>query len=238
MNVLHFDSEAAWVHTICAVWRDRLRSKPDLRMCLPSGKTPVAIYAEMARSVRAGLASFRRAQVFALDEFGGVSADDPGSTRQMLKQQLADHVDLPPDAFHCLDPAAPDVSRECADYEAAIADGFDLMLLGIGTNGHLGMNESGSPVDSTTRRVDLHESTIQASARYFTHGNLPRWGLTVGLKNVLDSKEVWVLANGANKAEIVERTVRGEIAVSNPASLLRNHSNCSVFVDASAGRLL
>jgi glucosamine-6-phosphate deaminase len=238
MNVLRFDSESAWVHTICSLWRDRLRSKPDLTMCLPSGKTPVAIYAEMARSVRAGLVSFSRARVFALDEFGGVSADDPGSTRQMLKQQLVDHVDLPANAFHCLDPAASDIARECAGYEAAIADGFDLMLLGIGTNGHLGMNEPGSLADTTTRRVDLHDSTIQASARYFTHGNLPRWGLTVGLKNVLDSKEVWVLANGANKAAIVERTVRGEIAIGNPASLLRNHSNCSIMVDAEAGNRL
>lgn len=238
MNVLRFDSEPAWVHAIASVWRDRLRSKPDLTMCLPSGKTPVAIYAEMARSVRAGLVSFSRAQVFALDEFGGVSASDPGTTRQMLKQQLVDHVDLAANAFHCLDPGAPDIVRECADYEAAVADGFDLMLLGIGTNGHLGMNEPGSPVETTTRRVDLHESTIQASARYFTHGNLPRWGLTVGLKNVLDSKEVWVLANGANKAEIVERTVRGEITLGNPASLLRNHANCSIFVDAGAGSLL
>lgn len=238
MNVLRFDSEPAWVHAICSVWRDRLRGAPALKMCLPSGKTPVAIYAEMARSVGAGLVSFSRAQVFALDEFGGVSADDPGSTRQMLKQQLVDHVDLPANAFHCLDPEASDISRECADYEAALADGFDLMLLGIGTNGHLGMNEPGSPAESTTRRVDLHESTIQASARYFTHGKLPRWGLTVGLKNVLDSKEVWVLANGGNKAEIVERTVRGEITPGNPASLLRTHANCWIVVDAGAGSRL
>jgi glucosamine-6-phosphate deaminase len=140
MNVLRFDSESAWVHTICSVWRDRLRSKPDVKMCLPSGKTPVAIYAEMARSVGAGLVSFSRATIFALDEFGGVSAEDPGSTRQMLKQQLVDHVDLPANAFRCLDPEASDVSRECAGYEAAIAEGFDLMVLGIGTNGHLGMN--------------------------------------------------------------------------------------------------
>ena len=124
------------------------------------------------------------------------------------------------------------------DYDAAIGDGFDLMLLGIGLNGHLGMNEPGSPADSPTRRVELHGGTIQSSARYFAHDNLPRWGLTVGLKAVLASKEVWLIANGAAKAGIIQQTVRGDISLSNPASLLRRHPDCSLFVDADAGALL
>jgi glucosamine-6-phosphate deaminase len=126
----------------------------------------------------------------------------------------------------------------CRDYDTAVGAGFDLVLLGIGTNGHLGMNEPGSAADSSTRRVDLHETTIQSSARYFTHTNLPRWGLTIGLQGILAAREVWVLANGARKAEIVERTVRGEIGAANPASLLRRHPNCSLFVDNAAAALL
>ena len=235
MNVLRFDSESAWTQTICSLWRDRLRTKPDLRMCLPSGKTPVSIYSEMSRSVRKGLVSFERARVFALDEFGGLDADDPGSTRQMLLRQLIDAVDLPASGFHYLDPDNRDLVQHCQDYDAASGGGFDLVMLGIGTNGHLGMNEPGAAPDSSTRRVELHDTTIQSSARYFAHGNLPRWGLTIGLKIVLASTEVWVLANGAGKADIIRRTVRGEIGPSNPASLLRHHSNCLLFVDADAG---
>ena len=131
-----------------------------------------------------------------------------------------------------------DTLQHCLDYDNAIGDGFDLMLLGIGLNGHLGMNEPGSAVDSPTRRVELHDTTVQSSARYFAHQNLPRWGLTVGLKALLASKEVWLLANGPAKAGIIRTTVRGEIDPSNPASLLRTHPNCSLFVDSAAGRLL
>jgi glucosamine-6-phosphate deaminase len=238
MNLLRFDSESAWIRTVCSVWRDRLHTKPDLRICLPSGTTPVGIYAEMSRSARAGLVSFERASVFALDEFGGVAPNDPGRTRHTLQCQLIDAIDLPPAAFHFLDPDDPDIAQRCMDYDAAIGDGFDLMLLGIGLNGHLGMNEPGSPVDSSTRQVELQGTTIQSSARYFAHQNLPHWGLTVGLKTILASKEVWVLANGAAKAAITEQTVRGDISSSNPASLLRRHPNCSLFVDAGAGALL
>lgn len=235
MNVLRFDTESAWAGAVCSLWRDRLRTKPGLTICLPSGTTPAGIYAEMSRSARAGLVSFARASVFALDEFGGLAPDDPGRTRYTLQRQLTDAVDLPSAAFHFLDPDVPDIAQHCRDYDAAIGDGFDLMLLGIGLNGHLGMNEPGSPVDSSTRRVELEGTTIQSSARYFAHHNLPRWGLTIGMKTVLASKEVWVLANGAAKAPIIQQTLRGEISSSNPASLLRRHPNCSLFVDALAG---
>ena len=238
MNLFQFDSESAWIAAVCSLWRDRLHAKPDLKMCLPSGTTPSRIYAEMSRSARTGLVSFERARVFALDEFGELAADDPGRTRHTLQHQLLDASGLPPPAFRFLDPDVPDTRQHCLDYDNDIGDGFDLALLGIGLNGHLGMNEPGSAPDSPTRRVDLHDTTVQSSARYFAHQNLPRWGLTVGLKALLASKEVWLLANGPAKAGIIRQTVRGEIGPSNPASLLRTHPNCSLFVDSAAGGLL
>lgn len=84
-------------------------------------------------------------------------------------------------------------------------------------------------------RAELHDTTVRSSAKYFSHRYLPQWGLTVGLKGILGSKEVWLLANGRRKAEIVQQTVEGEIGPHNPASLLRRHPNCSLFVDADAG---
>ena len=234
MNVLRFDSETQWTQAIASLWRDRLRVTPDLRMCLPSGITPVDVYTEMSRTARAGLVSFTRSSIFALDEFGGLAADDPGRTSHTLRRQLIDAIDLPRSAFHVLDPDDADVASHCADYDLAIGDGFDLVLLGIGLNGHLGMNEPGSPIDSPTRRVELHDSTVQSSARYFAHQNLPRWGVTVVLKALLGAKEVWLLAKGAAKAQIVRETLRGEIARSNPASLLRRHPNAWLFLDVAA----
>jgi glucosamine-6-phosphate deaminase len=235
MNVLRFDSESSWVDTIGSLWRDRLHLTPDLSMCLPSGATPVDVYRVMSQSARDGHVSFAQARVFALDEFGGLAPDDPGRTAHTLRRQLLQPVSLPIAAFHSLHPDRPDIERHCRDYDRAIGTGFDLVVLGVGLNGHLGMNEPGSPIDSETRRVDLHASTVRSSARYFAHDNLPQWGLTVGLKAILSSKEVWLLAKGPTKAEIVQRTVRGEIGLANPASLLRRHPRCSLFVDEEAG---
>jgi glucosamine-6-phosphate deaminase len=238
MNLIRFDSERAWVDGVCASWQDRLRENPTQRICLPTGLTPAAIYAEMVRRVRAGQVSFGKASVFALDEFGGLPANEPGLTRNTLLRQLVALVDLAPSAFHALDPDAPDVEGTCRRYDAAIGGGFDLVLLGIGLNGHLGMNEPGTAADSETRRVELHESTRAASARYFPGRDpreLPRWGLTVGLKAILASTEVWVLANGSGKAAIVRRAIAGDVTPDVPASLLQRHPNCSFCVDADAG---
>jgi glucosamine-6-phosphate isomerase len=238
MNLLRFDSEGTWAGSVCSLWRDRLRNKPDFSICLPTGTTPERIYEEMSDSARAGLVSFAGARVFALDEFGGLAPGDPGRTRHTLQRNLIDAIDLPPGAFHFLEPDTADLPRHMREYDDAIGGRFDLVLLGVGRNGHLGMNEPGSPLDGGTRRVDLETSTIQSSARYFAHQNLPRWGVTVGLGTILASSEVWLLANGSTKAAIIRRTLRGEVSPANPASLLRNHPNCWVFVDAEAGALL
>ncbi len=237
MNFLQFDTEQSWINNVAALWRDRLRANPRLVMCLPSGNTPNAIYAEMGRSVANGLVSFRKAEIFALDDFGGLAQDDPGRCRNMLQRFLLDHVDLPRERFHFIDTEANNLDRVCREYNELIAarGGFDLTLLGIGLNGHLGLNEPGSAIDCMTRRVEMHESTIKASAGYVTHSNLPTWGVGVGLKHLLGSREVWLLANGAKKAEIIHRAVTCPISNDLPASLLRKHLNSFLLTEAAAG---
>jgi len=240
MNILQLNLEADWTATVAALWSDRLRRNPRLRMCLPSGHTPNPIYAAMGRAVARGEVSFREAEVIALDDFGGLAADDPGRCRNMLHHYLLDHIDLPKERFHFIDTEARDLDSICQDYNRLIdkGGGFDLTLLGIGLNGHLGLNEPGSPSDCTTRRVQMHESTIKASAGYLTHKHLPRWGVGVGLKHLLGSKEVWLLASGQRKAEIIARMLQGNVGNDLPASLLRTHPNSWLFVDAPAGSLL
>lgn len=238
MNILKFDSEESWVEGSTSLWRDRLRNNPRLRMCLPSGHTPNKAFAAMGRSVQKRQVSFREAEIFCLDEFGGLPRDDQGRCANMLRHYLLQHIDLPERNFHWIDIDAPDLEKPCRDYERAIGAGFDLTLLGLGLNGHLGMNEPGSSVDSGVRRVDLASTTVASSAKYLAHANLPTWGVAVGLKQLLGSKEVWLLVNGPAKAEIVKRVVHGAIGEDVPATLLRKHANSFLIVDGEAGALL
>jgi len=238
MHILQFDSEPAWIDAVVSLWRDRLRTNPRLRMCLTSGHTPLKIYSAMARTAAASAVSFREAEIFSLDEYGGLPADDSGRCANMLAHYLVNHVDLPRERFHGIDTTASDLDAVCRNYDKAIGSGFDLTFLGLGMNGHLGLNEPGSAPDSTTRRVKLHDSTVQGTAKYLTHSSLPTWGIGVGMKQLLGSKEIWLLVNGRAKAEIVQRTLRGPVDIAVPATLLRNHGNAWMIVDGEAGALI
>jgi 6-phosphogluconolactonase/glucosamine-6-phosphate isomerase/deaminase len=234
MNIVRFDSEEAWVEGVATFWRDRLRNNPRLRICLPSGHTPNKIFAAMGHAVKTRQVSFREAEIFCLDEFGGLARDDQGRCANMLKRYLLSYIDLPEKQFHWIDIEEPELDRVCREYDEAIEPGFDLTLLGLGLNGHLGMNEPGSAANSPTRRVDLAPGTVASSAKYLVHSKLPTWGISVGLKQLLGSKEVWLLVNGGAKADIVRRTTQGPVSEEVPATLLRNHPNSFLMLDAAA----
>jgi glucosamine-6-phosphate deaminase len=238
MQVHRYASADEWAGHLAARFVAYLTAKPRARLCLPTGTTPVPLYDGIVQAVGAGLASFREAQVFLLDEFGGVPPDARGRCDVMLREALLDHVDLPSAHYHRPVPEAEDLDAMCAAYEAALAPGLDLAILGLGTNGHIGMNEPGTPPTSPTRRVDLAPETIRAAARYFGETTLPTWGVTVGLAALLASREVWLLATGTHKAEIVRDILLLPVSVERPASLLRSHPHCRLFLDAPAARLL
>jgi glucosamine-6-phosphate deaminase len=239
IHVVRYDSHQAWADHVAARFAALLADAPTARMALPTGATPDPVYAGIVESVKAGIASFRRSHVFLLDEFGGVPADAKGTCNNMLRRALVDHVDLPPAHYHRFDPEADDIPAMCAAYDASMGGPLDLMMLGIGRNGHVGMNEPGTSPDSPTRRVELAPSTTQASVRYFGEGaQLPTWGVTIGLAGILASRTIWMIASGESKADIVRDVLLEPVSAQRPASVLRGHANCWFFLDAAAASKL
>ena len=237
MRIVRARSSEDWAAYIADTLIARLQVNPSLRLCLPTGWTPLPVYERLAAAAAAGRVSFRRAEVFLLDEFGGVDARDPGRCDRMLQRALLDRVDLPPARFHRFE-LQGDVDAECEAFEAQVAHGCDLTLLGLGGNGHVGMNEPGSSPDSLTRRVELAPETTAAAARYFDHDRLPTWGATMGIATIMRSEEIWLLAAGTGKAAIVRRVVRDPVSPEIPATLLRNHPAAMLIVDDEAAARL
>jgi glucosamine-6-phosphate deaminase len=238
MKLVRVPRLEAWADHVASELVRRLQVRPDLRICLPTGSTPVPVYDRIAAAVARREVSFSRAAVFLLDEFGGVSKDDPGRCDQMLRRWLLDRIDLPVAQYHRFD-LDGDIDAECARFEALLdPEGCDLTLLGIGGNGHIGMNEPGSAADTVTRRVALAPATIAASARYFGRtSNLPSWGVTLGVGTIRRSEEVWLIATGTAKAHIVRATLRGPLTTAVPASLLQDHPNTVLMADDDAAAL-
>jgi glucosamine-6-phosphate deaminase len=221
---------------------ESLRERPDIVLGLPAGRTPVGVYAELARLSAAGQADFSRATAFALDEFVGIDHSHAASFHRFIREHLVDHVGVPVERFHGLDGAADDLQAECDRYEAAIqrAGGVGLQLLGIGGNGHIGFNEPANELPALTHRVTLLDQTRQVSAALFD-GDLtrvPREALTMGVGTILKAQLVILLASGENKAVSVERMVRGPITPQLPASFLQAHRAVEVYLDRPAASRL
>jgi glucosamine-6-phosphate deaminase len=233
MNVISGGSPDVWAEAVAERFIAALQARPALRVCLPTGLTPVPIYDRVAAAVAGGRISFARAEIILLDEFGGVDPADPGRCERMLERYLLSRVDLPPGRFHAFD-LTRDLDEVCREHEAVVGAGCDLALLGVGTNGHVGMNEPGSSPDSLTRRVDLAPATIAASARYFSHERLPTWGVTMGLATLRRSRGIWILASGSGKAAIVRDIVHGPVTDAVPATQFHQHPGTVLIADEAA----
>ncbi|MGN1095581.1 MAG: glucosamine-6-phosphate deaminase, partial [Eubacteriales bacterium] len=157
-----------------------------------------------------------------------------------MRKNLFEHIDIDLANTNIENGKATDAEAECERYNALLEKYVpDIQILGLGSNGHIAFNEPGTPFDSVTHVVSLTESTIKDNSRLFARiEDVPRKAFTMGLKNIMNAKKIVILANGENKAKAVEGLVKGEITESLPASILRNHKDCTLICDADAGKLI
>lgn len=201
-----------------------IAAQPGIRLCLATGATTAPMYRKTS--------ILGDPVIFLLDEFGGLSPDDPARCAAMLARDLPGFAFLAPE----VDSEEPEIAAE--RYGTAIAkDGVDLAVVGLGTNGHIGMNEPGSARDSKTRVVQLAEST-RAGALAYGAEHEPEWGITVGLSELLECKEVWVVVTGSHKAHILARVMSSVVGPELPATYIREHPNVRFLADTDAARLL
>jgi glucosamine-6-phosphate deaminase len=208
-----------------------------LRLGLPTGATPRRVYAELVARHRGRGLSFRGVSSFNLDEYWPMPAADGRSFAAFMQRQLLEHVDLPAGQAHAPDGLAPreELVFRAADYERLLCEGGgpDLVLLGLGRNGHVAFNEPGSATDSRTRLVLLAGASRRDAA-----GDVPGHALTIGVHTLRRARRLRMLVTGAAKAAIVARALQGPVTRGVPASLLRGHADFRVILDAAAARLL
>jgi len=215
-----------------------IRNRPDLRMGLATGTTPLGTYRELARMHREEGLDFSRVITFNLDEYLGLAADHPQSAHTFMQSSFFDHVNVAPKNIHVPDGSAHgDLDEYCAKYEAAIqrAGGIDLQILGIGRNGHIGFNEPSSSLASRTRIKTLTRSTIEDNRRLFQESqSMPEAAITMGIGTILDARKILLLASGTSKARALARAIEGPITASVTASALQLHRDVTILADEAA----
>lgn len=210
--------------------------KPDAVLGLATGSTPIGTYKQLIEMCDKGELDFSEITTVNLDEYVGLSPENDQSYRYFMNHNLFDHVNVRKDHTFVPNGLAEDMEAECAAYEQRIEDlgGIDLQLLGIGGNGHVGFNEPADAFDTVTHSVKLKESTRQANARFFASiDEVPTHALTMGLKAIMGAKKVLLIANGEQKAEIVEKAFYGPVTPEVPASVLQLHPDVTVIYTAS-----
>lgn len=200
-----------------------LEMNPTASIALPTGNTPVGMFEVLIAASQRGEVDLGRFQLFCLDEYLGVTPDDPNTLTSWLKRTFIEPAGIPMEHVHTLPVDDPDPEAAAKRYDDAIgaAGHLALAVLGIGNNGHVAYNEPGSGADTRTRVVDLGQDSIDQAAGYFHGASVPTKAMTVGVGTLLESGRIVLIATGAGKAEIIRRALREPMSADIPASWLR-----------------
>lgn len=220
-------------HILCA----QVTLKPNCVLGLATGSTPEGIYRQLVEWYKEGELDFSEVTSVNLDEYKGLTKENDQSYYYFMNHHLFSHVNIKPENTYLPNGMAEDAQAECSRYNEVIQSvgGVDMQLLGIGANGHIGFNEPGEAFGKETQLVQLTETTIEANSRFFkTKDEVPKYAFSMGIKTIMQSKKILLVANGENKADALCKALYGPITPAVPASILQLHSNVIVVADEAA----
>ncbi len=211
--------------------------KPDCVLGLATGSTPIGTYNQLIEWYNKGDLDFSTVTTVNLDEYKGISGDNPQSYRYFMNEHLFSKVNIDLARTFVPDGMEEDSKKACKDYDTIIhkTGGIDLQLLGIGHNGHIGFNEPGGAFEKATHCIQLSERTIEANKRFFEkEEDVPREAYTMGIKNIMQAKKIVLVVAGEDKADIVVKAFAGPVTPEVPASVLQLHNDVCLVGDTAA----
>ena len=215
--------------------------KPDSVLGLATGDTPSGMYKELILLYNKKEVDFREVTTFNLDEYYELNRENPQSYYSYMTNNLFNSINISKKNINIPNGMAKDVEAVCREYEDKIkeAGGIDMQVLGIGGNGHIGFNEPDVNFEAQTHLVNLDEETIEANSRFFDSiVDVPVKAISMGIKTIMNSKKIILLANGISKAGAIERAVNGKISPKVPASILQLHNDVTLILDSEAASQL
>ena len=214
--------------------------KPDALLCFPAGETSVGTFKHLIELNKAGKISFKKSRIVGLDEWANIGEMKTENCFSFLKKHLFDHIDYSMENLCFFDGESSDLTKECSKTDNFIKKygPIDMMLLGAGMNGHLGLNEPGTSFDLYSHVVNLDETTKKVGRKYFSGNVILKAGITLGIKYMMEAKTVILQLNGSRKADVVKRLAESEVTPSFPASVIKAHSNSFLLLDKEAARYI
>jgi glucosamine-6-phosphate isomerase len=218
----------------------QIKQNPHSVLCLATGETPKRTYQILVNRILSEHINVSGLRVLALDEWWGIPPENPGSCHFFLHEYVFNPLRLSPAQRHVFNALARDEQSECEAMDKFIreAGGIDLMVVGIGVNGHVGFNEPGVDEQLYAHVIELDSTTQIIGQKYFDQQLELKKGITLGLAHFFESRKVLMLANGQKKASIIARALKDEISNQVPATFMRKHTNATMLLDREATLLL
>jgi len=220
---------------------EAIREKKHSLICLASGHTPVGVFQVLAREVNDNKLDLSHCTFLSLDEWIGIDPDDSGSCLAMLKKDCFEPLHILPHQIEFFNVQTRDLETECNRINSLIEhhEGLDIMLVGVGTNGHIGMNEPGTSFNSYAHMSNLAEETKSVGQKYFDKPTVLSLGITLGLRHLREAKLPIVMASGEKKAAIIAKGITQPPTEEIPVSIAQLIPQGYVMLDeAAAGQLL
>ena len=215
---------------------DYVNQNPNSLLCLAGGHTPLRTFELLVEANKKKLVNFEQCKFVSLDEWVGLGRDTKGSCKETLYNQLFEPLTINEDQICFFDGLSKDLDFECKRVDDFIRKNgsIDLVLLGVGMNGHLGFNEPGTDPDLYSHIVPLDPVTTEVSSKYFEGKKEVTKGISLGIKHLREADKVMIMANGLKKAAIIKESFTKELNIQVPSSLLQKHENLYVFLDGEA----
>ena len=219
---------------------DLLWTKPTAVVCMASGNSPALTCEHFVKKVKAGGIDASQFRFVGLDEWVGVPPLSRGACRFDFEERIFKPLGLGADRYFLFNGIAEDLAGECRKMDEALAvvGGIDLMIVGLGLNGHIGFNEPGVSWDLKSHVIELEEETATVGQKYFDQPMQLKYGITLGFRHLMDARRVVLVVQGRSKAGILKKVVQESPNVKCPASILQTHSSALVAADAAAAESL
>jgi len=238
MKTFVFENETLAAEAVCDAVKKTLAEKPDALFCFAAGHSSLAAFAALAACEKKNEIDFSSAWFVGMDEWRNVAANEKGACAYFLRENFLSKTTIPENHIRLFDGLAKSPEAECLAVTNFIRErgGIDYLLLGVGMNGHLALNEPGSDLSLGARLVRLSDTTRQVAPKYFPKEMPPiEEGLTLGIKDLLAAKRIQVVLTGTHKNPVVKRLLANEPPQDFPASVLLK-TNAELLLDAAAER--
>ncbi len=225
---------------VAQIMFDTIKQKPTAVICLASGHTPLLPCQLFVQKANDEHLHISEATFLGLDEWVGVPPENEGSCHYFLYNTVFNPLILQAGQIHVFNGLAEDLNAECETMDEVIENngGIDLMIVGIGINGHIGFNEPGISFNNLSHVIELDKTTIEVGQKYFPAATTLSKGITIGLQHLMNAKQALLIANGEKKAAIIQQTIESEVSNQIPATIMRTHKNGIIMLDDAASSMI